>query len=38
MKDLTFEAIITKYPKEFSQDIVKVAKSRLEELEQALNI
>src|ERR1035437_213195 len=36
MKDLTFEAVISKYPREFSHDIVKLAKNRLEELENKL--
>lgn len=34
MKDLTFETVITKYPKEFSRDIVNLSKTRLEELEK----
>ena len=38
MKDLTFEAVIAKYPKEFSLDIVILAKSRLEELERTLTL
>jgi hypothetical protein len=38
MKDLTFEAVITKYPKDFSQDIVKLSKSRLEELDNTLSL
>ena len=36
MSDLTFESVITQYPKEFSKDIVKLAKNRLEELELKL--
>jgi hypothetical protein len=36
MKDLIFENIIKKFPKEFSPDTVKLAKSRLEELENAI--
>jgi hypothetical protein len=34
LKDLTFEAVITKYPKEFRHDIVNLSKTRLEELEK----
>jgi len=37
MKDLTFEAVIIKYPKEFSREIVKLAKNRVEELETTLS-
>jgi hypothetical protein len=36
VSDLTFESVITQYPKEFSKDIVKLAKNRLEELELKL--
>jgi hypothetical protein len=32
LQDLTFEAVIVRFPEAFSQQIVKLAKSRLEEL------
>ena len=36
MKDLTFESVITKYHKEFNQEIVSLSKKRLNELESSL--
>ena len=34
MHDLTFEAVIVRYPEAFSQEVVERAKSRLEELKK----
>lgn len=34
LQDLTFEAVIVRFPEEFSQQIVKLARSRLEELKK----
>jgi hypothetical protein len=34
LQDLTFEAVIVRFPKAFSQQIVKHARSRLEELKK----
>ena len=34
LKDLTFEAVILRFPKFFSQEAVSLAKARLEELEK----
>jgi hypothetical protein len=34
LQDLTFEAVIVRFPEAFSQQIVKLARSRLEELKE----
>ncbi|MGA2408015.1 MAG: hypothetical protein ABSF81_14860 [Bacteroidales bacterium] len=34
LQDLTFEAVIIRFPESFSQQIVKLARSRLEELKK----
>jgi hypothetical protein len=36
LQDLTFEAVIVKYPEAFSKEIVKLSKKRLEELGKIL--
>ena len=34
LQDLTFEAVIVRYPKEFRPEVVKLAAARLDELKQ----